>query len=996
MRRLSFLKFTLAALLLGAVASVSAQQRTVAGKITDQVSGKPLPEATILIKGTSTNVPVNADGTFSLTTTDKQLTLVVSYVGYASQELAVANQSSVDIKLSNAVATLDDVVVIGYGQVKKRDLTGSVVSIKGTEATKVPVTNPIEALQGKIAGADIYRSNGYAGGNPNVRIRGTRSINNPGSSNNVLYIVDGVQGVNIADVNPNDIQSIEVLKDASSTAIYGSRGANGVIIITTKRGNSGRPSITFNAYTGMSNVAKYGDIQSGPQYIDFKREAYRASGTWINPADDSKIFNPLELDAIQKQQYIKWDDLLLHNGYQQDYQVGVNAGSDKTKVYFSAGYFHEDGILKLNDFKRYSSRLNIDQTINSWMKAGISAQYAFTNDDIRRDPFNLAWKAIPLGIPYDAEGKVVIYPVGGAERSPLLDEQPGEWFSNRKSSRFSGSAYLAFNPAKDFDIRSTFSTTQENVNFGTYFGKNSINGNGANSQSNITTTQNSFISWENIATYKKTIGDHTIGLTGITSYLQNISTNSFLQGRNQLFPSQLVYNMASANQNMSFGSGYSKYNLFSLAGRINYDFKGKYLLTLTGRTDGSSKLGPGNKWAFFPSAAAAWRISDEDFMSRFEKINELKLRVSYGVSGNDVINPYATQDGLSLVQFAYNDAGPATAYTISPTIGNDNLKWELTATTNIGVDVTLFNNRINASIDYYDALTKDLIFPYTLPSSTGVSTANVNVGKTRNKGVELSLTSVNIQKNDFRWTSTVTFARNKEKIVSLPTGNVYANDYRRSLIVGESPTIFYDYLKVGIWQLGEEAEATKYESIPGDIKIADISGPDGRPDGKITPADRTIIGTAVPKWTGGFSNDISFKNFDLNILFIARVGQWMTSDYFAKYYRNAAQNGAVFDYWTPENPTNAYPRPHATRTMNYITTLTEAENTYVKLRNITLGYTLPKSVLNKVRINALRVYVSAKNIAFWSKYNKEFDPESEGIVDQPLNKMVVAGLNLTF
>lgn len=989
------IKHLLALLTLLISASTFAQQKTVTGKIIDQANNLPLTGATVSVKGSTQSVTVNGEGSFSITVPSPKAVLVVSYVGFGSQEVPVGNRSSLTISLSNSIANLNEVVVIGYGQVKKRDLTGSVVSIKGTETTKIPVTTPIEALQGKIAGADIYRDNGYAGGGTNIRLRGTRSINNPGSSNNVLYIIDGVQGVSMSDIDPNDIQSIDVLKDASSTSIYGSRGANGVIIITTKRGSGGKPKLSFNSYAGVSEVSKYGRMKTGPEYIAFKREAYRADNLWSSPADDSKIFNALELDAINKQQYVNWSDLLLHQGNQQNYQLGVSGGTDKTKIYFSGAYFGEKGILRLNDFKRYSARFNIDQTINSWITAGISSQYAYIDNDIRRDPFNFAAKAVPLGLPYDSAGNIVLLPAGGTQYSPLIDEQPGQWVSNAKTSRFSGAAYIDLVPLKGLDIRSTLSSTLANVTTGTFYGKYTINGGGNNSQSSINNQQSAFYSWENLLTYKKEIGDHSFTLTGVTSYLQTVNTANYTQGRNQLFSSQAYYNLASANEQPSYSSSYTKSSLISFTGRINYSYLDRYLLTLTGRSDGSSKLGAGNKWAFFPSAAVAWRVVDESFMKDQKLFNDLKLRVSYGISGNDVINAYATQNGLTQIQFAYGDR-IATAYGIAPNIGNDLLKWELTATTDVGVDFSVLKGRISANVDYYDARTYNLIFNYTLPSSTGVASVNRNVGKTNNKGIEVSLTSNNIVGKDFRWTSTITYAHNKEKITSLPNGNVISSDYRNSLILGQSPTIYYDYVKLGLWQLGEEAEAAKFSSKPGDIKIADIWGPDGRPDGKITAEDRTIIGTRVPRWTGGINNDLSYKGFDLNVLFIARIGQWMSSDYYAKYYRNASQNGSAMDYWTPENPTNAYPRPKVSGSSNYVTTLTEYANSYVKLRNITLGYNLPKSMLSRVKIDNLRLYVSGKNLYFFSKNNKDFDPESEGIVDQPLNKMVVAGLNVTF
>ncbi|MDB5192902.1 MAG: TonB-dependent receptor plug [Segetibacter sp.] len=972
-----------------------AQSKTVTGKIVDQVSGNALADASVNVKGSSVSTTSNAQGVFSITVPSAKSVLVISYIGFGTQEIAVGAQSSFTVSLSSSATNLNEVVVIGYGTVKKRDLTGSVVSIKGDEATKVPATTAIEAIQGKVAGADISRSNGYAGQGAGIRIRGTRSIANPGSSNNVLYIIDGVQGASMSDINPNDIQSIDVLKDASSTAIYGSRGANGVIIITTKRGTSGKPRMSFNSYSGVSEVAGYGAFQDGPEYVAFKREAFRAAGTWNSAADDTKVFTAAELDAIQKGRFINWQDELLNTGRQQDYNIGVAGGSDKTKIFFSAGYFNEKGVLKLDEFKRYTTRFNIDQTINSWMKLGVNSQLAYINNDLRRDPFNQASKTPPVGAAFDSAGNFILFPNGGTQINPLADEQPGQWTRNIKTRRYTASAYIDISPIKDLTARSIVSTTQDARTEGRYFGKNTIDGGGNRSQSLVSNTQTSFISWENLLTYKKEIKNHSVTLTGVTSYLQTVTTASSAQAENQLFPSQTYNNLAGATANPFWSSSYRKENLISFSGRVNYSYLGKYLLTFTGRRDGSSKLGAGNKWAFFPAGAVAWRISDEAFMKNQHVFNELKLRASYGVSGNDVLGPYATQNSLSLIQFSYNDAGSTPAYGINQTIANDEVRWEKTATKDFGIDFAILKNRITGAIDYYDALTTDLIFPYTLPASTGVSTVNRNVGKTRNKGFEVALTTTNVSNKAFSWTSNITYARNTEKIVELPNGNVIDNDYRRSLIVGHSPTIYYDYKKIGIWQLGEEVEAAKYNALPGDIKIADISGPDGKPDGKITADDRTYIGTLRPKWTGGLNNDFRYKGFDLNIMFVARVGQWMSSDYYAKFVRNGSQNSAKITYWTPENPTNAYPRPHATRSSSYVTTLTEFENSFVKLRNITLGYTLPKTISNRFKMENLRLYVSGKNLHWFSKL-KDFDPESEGIIDQPLQKLFVAGLNVTF
>ncbi|MCC3160384.1 TonB-dependent receptor [Hymenobacter sp. 15J16-1T3B] len=989
-----------ASLLLVSVAA-QAQTRSVTGQVVGADKAEALPGVTVLVKGTTNGATTDADGNFTVQVPDKQdVTLVISYLGYAKQEVTVRpDQPRVKIKLAPETASLNDVVVIGYGTVKKRDLTGAVTSVKGEEVTKLPVTTITEALQGKIPGADITRANGYAGQGASIRIRGNRSISNPGSSNNVLYIVDGVQNVNAADIDPNDVQSIEVLKDASSTAIYGSRGANGVIIITTKRGSTGKPKITFNAYSGVTKVAGYGEFMSGPQWVDFRREAFRAAGTWNSPADDAVAFSPAQLDAIQNQQYINWPDQLLHHGMQQNYQVGLSGGSENTKVYFSLGYYDEKGLMKLDRFKRYTTRANIDQTVNKWLKVGVQTQLAYINNDIRRDPFNLASQAVPLGRAYDDEGKLIFRLLGSTQINPLADEQPGVYDRNTKTNRLTAAAYVELTPLDGLSLRSTFAANYATSEAGNFFGVNTIDGAGNRSQASITNNQNRNLSWENVLTYKKEIGDHSLTLTGVASNLSFVNTSSFAGGQNQVLPSQSFYNLGAANQNPFFGSGYVRNDLISFAGRVNYAWKGRYLLTATTRGDASSKLGRDHKWDYFPSVGLGWRIVDESFMQRFKFLTELKLRGSYGVSGNDAINAYGTQNSLTNTPFSWNETTAAPTYTVSGLIGNQDLGWEKTYTTDFGVDFGVLDNRITGTVDYYDAKTKDLIFPLNLAAFTGVTTVNRNIGQTRNRGWEVSVTSQNLRNESLSWSTTLTYARNRETIVELPNGDVIADDYRNSLIVGQPSQVYYDYKKIGIWQLGEEAEANSYgtpgQFIPGDIKVADLSGPDGVPDGKITAADRTIIGSRVPKWTGGLSNDVRYKGFDLNVLLVARVGQWISSDYYAKYSRSGSSNGAIVDYWTPENPTNDYPRPHATRTLSYITTLTEREASWAKVRNVTLGYTIPKSVVGRAKIDNVRVYVSGRNLYTVSNI-KDFDPEGEGVIDRPLNRAYVVGLNVGF
>lgn len=976
-------------LLLGCSSWAIAQTHTVKGQVTDAVTGDALPLVSVQVKGTTSGTQTDTHGNFSLQVPDgKKTELLFSYIGYSSVTLA-ADNVNMTIKMEPNNKKLDEIVVVGYGMVKKRDLTGAVVSVKGEELKKVPSTNVMEAVQGKLPGVDITRSSGAAGAKVNVTVRGNRSIT---ASNGPLYIVDGVQYENIQDINPNDIQSMEVLKDASSTAIYGSRGANGVIMVTTKRGTSGKPRVNVSSYVGTSEVNGYPRISNGKEYTALKREANRTTGRWNSEADDAKIFNAFELDEIQNNLYTNYADLLLHNGLQQDYQAGISGGSEKTKVYFSFDYFDEKGLLKLDGLKRYSARLNIDQTINDAVKIGAQSQITYYDQSARRDPLNQANKYIPLGVPYDSAGNLVLFPNSGSAINPLADEQPNAYQNITRTTRTFVNAYVELTPFKGFMFRSNFGVSLENAKQGVFASKSSIDRSTAStsrSQSNGSTRR--YLSWENVATYNRTIGDHSFGITGVASVLDDQRDSTLMQGEGQLLPSQLYYAMQNNVSGIAIRSLYRSSKLISFTGRLNYAYKGKYLLSLTGRSDGSSKLSPGNKWAFFPSAAGAWRISDEAFMKSQTFFSDLKLRVSYGIAGNDAVDPYSTSSYLSKIPFSYDDTNAAMAYAIGSQAGNKSLKWELSATKNIGLDFGIIENRISGSIDYYDTKTKDLLLQRTLPTSSGVSTVVQNVGKTRNRGIEIGINTTNISTADFRWTSNIVYSRNKEEIVELADGG--ANDVANGWFIGYPVKVYYDYEKTGIWQTTEADEAAKYGYKPGDIRVKDQDG-----KGEINTSDRVIIGAQVPKWSGGLNNDLRYKNFDLNIYVYARIGQWINSEYAAKYDPQGLENSAPVNYWTPENPSNDYPRPNASLSKDgtpFIKTLGYKDGSFVKIRNLSLGYTFSTSALKPLHLSSLRLYVTGKNLFTFSKV-KDYDPERGGDLSNPLTKMYVAGLNVEF
>ncbi len=960
----------------------------ITGSVKNPV-GEPLSGATITEKGTSNSALTKEDGSFSINISNKNATLVISYVGYQNQEISVAGKTTIPVILQPGTGSLDEVVVIGYGAVKKRDLTGSVVSLKGEELREVPSTNVLEAAQGKIAGADITRSSGQAGAGVSITIRGTRSV---AGSSSPLIIVDGVQYQSIQDINPNDIQSMEILKDASSTAIYGSRAANGVILITTKKGGSGKTEVSFNTYAGLSDVTMYARPMGFDEYVAFRRESFRAAGQWNSPTDDPVAFaGNGELNAVQNRIFTDYLKELFHKGLQQDYQLGFRAGTDKLKAYMSLDYFNEKGLLKLDGVKRYTGRMNLDYTVNKAVTVGMQSQLTYYDQSVRRDPLNQANKVSGLGSMYDSAGNFNFLLIDGQTGNPLADEQPNVYKNDVSNTRLLTNVYIDVKPFAGFSFRSTFGASLGSSRNGIYASPKSLDrGLQGKSQSQYNTSKSQNLNWENVATYQKTIGDHSVTVTGIASYVGFKYEELNASAVNQLLPSQLFYAMENNTEEVKVSSDYLQSDLVSFAGRINYGYRGKYLLTLTARSDGSSKLAQGHKWTFFPSAAFAWRLLEEKFMRNVNALSDLKVRVSYGIAGNDPGNSfiYSTQSQLQRLAFGWDNVN-APAYTYSRNVGNQELGWELTSTANVGLDFGILKNRITGTFDYYDARTSDLLLSRGLPPTTGVTTVVQNIGKTRNHGFEVTLQTLNIKTNNFSWSSNFTFTKNKEEFVELVTGG---NDIGNGWFIGYPTSVYYDYEKVGIWQTKDQAEAATYGQKPGDIRVKDQNG-----DGKIdSQNDRIILGTPRPKWSGGFDNTVRFKNFDFSVFLFARFGQMIRADRYGFNPQGIAPATSGLSYWTPENPTNDYPRPNRNGGALYLSTLPYQDGSYFRIRNVSLGYNVPDKVLQGTFISSLRVYATAKNLYTYTKNGLEYDPERGGSENFPMTKLFVFGLNVNF
>lgn len=1012
-----FTKRQILLLLLLVTLTAGAQQK-ITGTVVDE-SGEPAIGASVKIKGTGTGTVTDLNGAFKLDAPAGS-TLEITYVGYTPQTVK-AGSAPVKVVLKEEVSVMDEVVVIGYGVMKKRDLTGSVASVKAEDIVRSPAGNAMEALQGQVPGLDITRNSGSATSGVTINIRGKRSLSDVQDefgndiANAPLFIIDGMQGGSIEDLSPSDIESIEVLKDASSTAIYGSQGANGVIIVTTKKGKSGRMHFSYNGYLGVNGWAQYPEMNSGEGYMNVRRESFRTGGQWNSTADDSKIFTLEEWEAIQAGDWTDWVDEVLKTGFVQSHQITASGGTDRTTAILSAGYYQEKGSFKDDKMDKYNIHMNVEHKVSKWLKLGATTHITHYAQNERAD--NVLWRAAtnaPLGKAYDENGNVVLWPLGpSGQISPLADEATATTAKHHiLKTNIIANGYLELTPIAGLSLRSSLGTTYTHYRKQDFEGANSIDRGGqfATSESKQMSAEKSFVNWDNVINYTKTLGDHTFGATALTSYTQTKYTGFNASGTGQLLDSYLYHNLGANNQSSyQIGSEYIQHTTFSYALRANYSYKGRYLFTVSNRWDGDSRLAKGNKWESFPSVAVAWRVNDEAFMKNIDWISNLKVRLSWGKTGNSGITPYGTQSGVTAyTNAAFQDNG-YTYYNFNEYIGSKDVGWEISKTWDLGFDLGFLNNRISAVIDLYHTKTTDLLLPRNLPTSMGGSNSTSfmmyqNIGATMNRGIELTINSVNITNKNFEWRTGLTFAANHEEITDLINGTDIVsgeNPETESLLIGHPLNSYYTYKRLGIWQESEAAEAATYFKDadktqpfkPGDIKLADLD------DNHIIDGnDRCYIGSTSPKWTAGLNNTFRYKAFDLNIYIIARWGQYMDYEFSGAYDPYGKKNfPAYFSYWTPENPSNDFPRPAQTDFFNYIgyQSLQYIEGSYWKIKTISFGYTLPQKYTSKIGVSNLRLYITANNLLSVSGNHlvKHYDAERGGSAKSPLQRQFIFGIN---
>ena len=952
-------------------------------------AGDPLVGASVKLKGADIGTVTDANGNFSLNIPGNGGTLVISYVGYETHEVAVNKNISLNISLSQKDSKVDEVVVVGYGTVRKADLTGAVSSISADKVTQVKAISTVAGtLQGQAAGVQVIQRSGQPGEGVSIKIRGTNSI---AGGNDVLYVVDGLplDGLS-AQLNPSDIESVEVLKDASSTAIYGSRGANGVIMITTKKGREGKPHVSYNGYYGVQSLRKKIDLINAREYANLQNEA-NANWNTDNPSLPQKsIWSQTQIDSLAAQS-TDWQDLVYRNAKVQNHDISVSGGSAGTKYYTSLGYYDQQGIIENSGFKRYSFRTNLEQKISDKLSAAVSlslqqSNYSqnnyFNADGNGGVPFTTMVMPPTQGV-YDATGKYTIFtgvPWGQTNPYALSKEE----YRFNPSLRLIGNVSLSYAILNGLKLRVS-AGIDDSWNRSDYYAPRSLSiySNGGASQAYSTSA--TFVN-ENLLNYTKAFNKHTIDAIGGITYQQTKSQN-LNSGTATGFLTDIYQdnNLSASTVKAQPSSGYNDNKLISYLSRVNYTYARKYMLTLTGRYDGSSRFSEDHKYGFFPSGAIGWRISEESFMQDLKDVSNLKLRVSYGLSGNQAIGNYQTLGQLNNTNVILNN-NPVVGYFLSR-LENKGLKWETTKQLDIGLDLGLFDERIQFTADFYDKKTTDLLLNVTLPTSSGFSTVLQNVGSVGNKGYEFQLNAKILTGERLSWNSTLTYSHNKTKILDLGKDaqgkpitykEVGAGGNWFPMILGNSMQQLFGYRVLGIYQSDAEAIANgEPTKRAGDYKFQTSPG------GVLPNDNRVVLSHFEPKFTYGFNNNLTFQNWNLSFLIVGSYGNDIANE-FRKY--NLTLNGKwvptreAYDNRYVAGKTDAkFERPQTDRNgssiRDYANSLWIENGSYLRFRDITLAYNFPSSALKSIKISLLQVYISAQNYITITKYSG-YDPEA--------------------
>lgn len=985
------------------------QTKKITGVVTDQ-TGETVIGANVSVKGTAVGTITNLDGEFSLDVPAGS-TLQVSYIGYVSQEIQVGNQSIFTIVLNEDTQALDEVVVVGYGVQKKSDVTGSVTSVSKERLGKLPVTNVLQAVQGAAAGVTITQTSGIPGDAPDALVRGRNSIN---ANSGPYIVVDGVpiskSGGTLNDINPNDIESMEILKDASATAIYGTNGANGVILVTTRRGTSGKPTIRYNGYIGIEDFTNKLDFCNGDQILQ-RYADYVAQNPGETLFGETPVKNQYEVDNYEKGITNDWIDAVSQTGIIQNHNVSIGGGAENVKYYVSADYMDQKGIIKGFNYKRYSVRSNLDMNVTKYLTVGTNTYLVSHNRDGGRANFLMAEAMSPYAKMYEDDGSYTINPM----YSETLFTNPLMWTTTNPERRqfninMNGYAELDFGkilePLKGLKYKFNGGFAYVPTRTNEYEGK-SVNKN--NGYAKIQNEETQSYTIENILSYARDFDKHHIDVTALYAASRKKYQRSIAEAE-KFINDDLGWDNIGSAETHKVESYTDLYTTVSQMGRINYSYDSRYLFTFTVRRDGSSVFGANNKYGVFPSVAGGWNIARENFMEPSNDwLNTLKLRLSYGKAGNEAIGVYQSRVKMESGMLTMNGSSTAALWP-NELMGNNDLTWETTKSFNAGLDFGLWNNRLTGNVDVYFSTTNDLLLKRNLPLISGYNTVYSNMGETANKGLEITLNSRNIATKDFSWNSTLVFSWNKNEIKDLYGDG--QDDLGNKWFIGQPIGVIYDYVKVGIWQEDEIAAGLHENWDPvaeaGDVKLADLNG-----DGKINDEDRKVQGQTTPKWIGGLTNTFTYRDFSLSVFIQTVQGVKKNNSLIGIAGDEMGRRNTTTEigYWTPENQSNEWRSLRKNSNKHGYGFPTDAG--FTRIKDITLSYNLPQHVIHKAGLGALQMYVSGRNLftfTDWIGWDPEArqvgrggsswdDTRGERVYDSsnyPMTKSFVFGINVTF
>ena len=972
------------------------QQRTVSGTVTDE-SGQPLPGVTVVIKGTTQGTVTNADGNYSLTNIPENATLLFSFVGMRTQEIVVGMQTSINVEMEIDAIGIEEVVAVGYGTMKKSDITGSLSSVTFSDFEEQAVTRLDQALQGRATGVQVTQLSGEPGGSFKVRIRGANSIS---GDNDPLYVVDGIVVDGISWINPNDIASMEILKDASATAIYGSRGANGVVLVTTKNGKRGETKISVGSYQGVSQVYQRLDLMTPAEWAEN-----------INYVYESEIYSESEITDLRLSGGVDWQDLIFNNALFSNYQMTMNGGTEAIDFYISGDYYTADGTVRDRDYTRYTLRAKMNADLSEKIRIGFNFTGSREETTGRVVQLSKALTWDPTTPIYDENGDFNVWPLkgtyGNTSANPLM--QPELLKNDGYSNKVTASGYFNFEPVKNLTL---------NIIGGTDFIGRESNSWIPEAWDGIGTAG---VSFRNTRRFQNTnrltyVIDknpkHRLQIDAI--HEQSLYLLTGLSGdATDFFTESTHYKNLSIAQIQKISNNYSKESLQSYLGRLNYSLLNRYLITASLRADGSSKFRKGHQWGIFPSGSVGWRVSEEGFMKNSSAVNNLKIRTSYGVTGSQAIGPLATREKPVIstgINYPFSGAAATVGLAPSNRQANPELTWEETAMWNGGLDLGLWDSKITFVADVYRKHTYNLLLNKSLPGFVGPTHVTENVGEVENKGIEFNLGFMPVRGEKLTITSNITFNRNLNKVLALVNdepiekgtsvvAGIPVNPTR--IEVGKPISTFRGYVYEGVYQLGEEEEAAKFGKKPGDAKYKDVT-----PDGKLTVDDITTIGDGNPDFTFGWNTNIDWKGLSLNLLFTGSYGNDIYSFMRGMMMGLAGSDPMLNDFlnhWTPENPSNI---PAGSDGTQILSSQFLEDGSHIALKNVGLSYTFHRNkVFNSIGMDALRLHGAIENAFFLTKYTG-FDPESTRYgndvdlgIDRdayPLSRKFTLGINLTF